>query len=152
MDVQLLLRCVYWYLDDFVIWDDCHGIGSSAPSEASTGSGYGTVLFIEEGRSAVGFDYEVTGFSYVDISSVQFLLTGSGFLGVIDDSRFISWIGFYNPGSYQDPVTDSVTYTSMTIDNVVMSRVPESSTLLLFASAFALLQGVRRRRKSASRS
>ena len=88
-----------------------------------------------------GFDYEVTGFSYVDISSVQFLLTGSGFLGVIDDSRFISWIGFYNPGSYQDPVTDSVTYTSMTIDNVVMSRVPESSTLLLFASAFALPAG-----------
>jgi hypothetical protein len=126
------------YLDALSISYDCHGIGGE-DDVASLPGGYGIVMHFDTPRSAVGFDYDVTGFSYVGISSFDFLLTGSGFIGVVDDRNPIGTIGQYNPGVVIDPVTYEHRFTHMTMDNLIYTRVPEPNTMLLFGGALVLL-------------
>jgi hypothetical protein len=74
------------------------------------------------------------------LSNTTFLLSGSGFLGIIDLSEPILRMGtsHFNPA-----IADGV----LAMDNLLLTRVPEPSTVLLFGSAFALLQVIRYRRR-----
>jgi hypothetical protein len=136
------------YLHDFSISADCHGFGGVYEGAAFLPNSWPNSVTFDQPRTAVGFDYRVEGlFSNGDgvmafsFGSVEFFLTGSGFLGMLDTT------GIYGMGTSRiyNPNENPVFCCSVSIDNLLMTRVPEPSTLLLFGSAFALLHGVRRR-------
>ena len=131
------------HLTGLVIGHDCHD------SAIGNGTGtFGNAVFPAHTftagaqfylpQTALGFDYVAGGAVPFHLMGLSFLLTGAGFLGVVDTTQ--PSLGM---GTVHQPSQGGF----LVMDNLLM-RVPEPSTLLLFGSAFALLQVVRYRRRS----
>ncbi len=147
------------HLNGFQIHYDCHETGDDN-GVASFPTGYSEVAFFDEPQTSIGFDYTVEGGGFcpdcIDglvqfgvegpSSGASFLLGGSGFLGILDTTG----TGFteMRANSLYSPTFGRLTTGTLTMDNLLLTRVPEPSTLLLFGSALALVQGVRYRRRS----
>ena len=149
------------YVSGLAVYHDCHdgGVDISGPSgfAAFPQDRFSVTARFDVPQTSIGFDYNVpTGrpclefpFDPADVScnvvnfglGLSFFLSGSGFLGIIDTSNPITFMGTPHPS----PIASG--YLQM--DNL-LHRVPEPSTALLFGSAFALLQVVRLRRKSST--
>jgi hypothetical protein len=132
------------HLTGLVIGHDCHD-SAIGPGTGTFGNavfpahtfGAGAQFFLPQ--TALGFDYVAGGAVPFHFMGLSFLLTGAGFLGVVDTTQ--PSLGM---GTLQQPFPLS---GALVMDNLLM-RVPEPSTALLFGSAFALLQVVRYRRRS----
>ena len=132
------------YLTGLSISHDCHdgGIGNgtgtfgNAVLPAHTFSA-GASFYLPQ--TALGFDYLAFGTVPLQFMGLSFLLTGTGFLGVVDTTQ-----PSLHMGTLQQPLPSG---GALVMDNLLM-RVPEPASWLLFGSAFALLQGVRYWRRS----
>jgi hypothetical protein len=145
-------------LNGLTIHADCHQVGAfQAGPGIFDQHDFTTSAVFDEPQTSLGFDYTVsppcslplplpctaTGVVEFGLSNASFFLSGSGFLGIIDLSQPILRMGT----SHLPPeIADGV----LAMDNLLLTRVPEPSTMLLFGSAFALLQVVRLRRKNRS--
>ena len=145
-------------VNGLTISSDCHAAGvllggvGAATFDQHT---FTTSAAFDEPQTSVGFDYRVSApcsfpspfCTATDVvkfdfyNGLSFFLRGSGFLGIIDLSQPILGMG---TSHWPPQIADGV----LVMDNLVLTRVPEPSTLLLFGSAFSLLQVVRLRRKS----
>ncbi len=144
-------------LNGLKIHSDCHAPGAFQAGNAIFSGEYsGQTAVFDTPQTSIGFDYRVSsGFpcNFSDPADVScnvvrfgflgtsFLLSGSGFLGIIDTS---------NPSIFMVSGGSCAWARDrgMAMDNLLLTRVPEPSTALLFGSAFALLQVVRYRRRS----
>ena len=146
-------------VNGLTISSDCHAAGvllggvGAATFDQHT---FTTSARFDEPQTSVGFDYRVsppcslpssfctaTDVVKFDFFNASFFLSGNGFLGIIDLSQPILGMG---TSHFPENIADGV----LVMDNLLLTRVPEPSTALLFGSAFALLQVVRLRRKNRS--
>jgi len=128
------------FVPGLTIHHDCHD-GGVDPTGTWGAASFPANFFSVGGgfdlpQSALGFDYFASGPSPFQFMGLEFVLSGSGFLGVVDTAQPSMFMGYIQPIG-----------GGLRMDNLLL-RVPEPATWLLFGSAFALLQVVRYRRRS----
>jgi hypothetical protein len=145
-------------LNGLKIHSDCHAVGAFQSGNAIFDqSTFTTIAVFDQPQTSLGFDYTLGivtpdpfnptandrvlfGFS----NGLTFLLSGSGFLGILDPSEPILSMGTSH-------VPESLANGVLGVDNLLLTRVPEPSTSLLFGSGIVLLQAARhlvKRRRS----
>lgn len=138
------------YLTGLNISHDCHDGGIGEGTGTFGFAVFPAHTFIAGAQfylpqTALGFDYVAAGAVPFHFMGLSFLLTSSGFLGVVDTTQpSLSMGTFFNP---------LLSPSGLVMDNLLM-RVPEPATSLLLGSGIVLLHAARRlvrRRRVASR-